>query len=93
MMRFTLEIELGDVVNTPVEVAELLTGVLNEIREDGFTPGVHDVSTRPYWRPSADGEASELVRATVGKWEVVDDSDWKDCSICGTIHKVCCDSK
>jgi hypothetical protein len=69
-MQFTLTIELGDVVNTPVEVAELLTNVLNEIREDGLTDGVHDVQTRAQWRQSEDGESSELVRYTVGKWEV-----------------------
>lgn len=71
-MKFTLTIELGNVVNTAVDVAELLSGIHNELREDGFTAGSHPVNTRSQWRQSTDGESSELIAYTVGKWEVTD---------------------
>jgi hypothetical protein len=71
-MKFTLEIELDGIANPAVEVAKLLKMLHNELREDGITPGTHDVNTRSYYRQSADGESTELVANTVGKWEVTE---------------------
>lgn len=71
-MKFILEIELDDMANPALVVAELLNMLHNELREDGITPGAHYINTRPYYRQANDGESTELVSNTVGKWEVVE---------------------
>lgn len=96
-MKFTLEIELDAKFSHPaIDIADMLNRLCHELREDGITPGAHDINTRPYWQQSADGESSELAARTVGKWEVTEttrmpeQTDRITCPRCASANVVVC---